>query len=1123
MKKLLFNDGWEFSEAPPTSENDIQNGTGADWSAVSIPHDWLIYTADDLYRSGIGCYRKSFIHSRKVGTRTYLRFDGVYMDCTVFVNGSEAGRHSYGYTGFELDITDLLVEGENSLLVRCVHLSPNSRWYSGAGIFRNVYLLTADERHIKSDGVYISCKKSADGFDAAVDTDTTCDGNIVHTVYAPDGSIAAQSEGGRSQRLKICSPVLWSVESPCLYKLETELYVGGELVDSCENSFGLRTIEITPDKGFFLNGRHMKLNGACMHHDLGCLGSAFNRHAARRQLESLREMGVNAVRTTHNPYANEYLELCDEMGILVVSECFDMWERPKTQYDYARFFADCHEEDVALWVRRDRNHPCVIMWSIGNEIYDTHADQRGLKITKTLAELVRRHDYMHNAFVTIGSNYMSWENAQKCSDEVEAAGYNYGEKLYSAQHEANPQRVIYGSETMSVVQSRGVYHFPLSQKMLTDDDEQCSALGNSVTSWGAKSIEQGITDDRDAQFSLGQFIWTGWDYIGEPTPYHTKNSYFGQIDTAGFPKDSFYIFKAEWNKAAEPFIHLFPYWDFNEGQLIDVRAATNASRAELFLNGRSLGVREIDHANGKKLLADWQVKYEAGCLEAVAYDCSGEVTAREEKHSFGDAARLVMTANRTQISAGSDELIFIEISALDKDGYAVENANNRIKVTVSGVGRLIGLDNGDSTDYDSYKGVSRRMFGGKLLAVIAARGESGEIYAEAASEGLQAAELTLFAAKGGSCEGMSTVYEENVGGEREEVPVRKLEIITEDGQTLDNERRTVRLRCVIHPENASYKDIEWRCTNAAGIDSNLARLTADGTPAEVSALGDGCFSVRCQTKNGEKGTDLYSQLEFTADGIGSLALNPYEFVSGGLYSLSGGEIGNGNERGFATSRDGVSWAAFENLDFGSFGPDEITVPVFCLDDAPLSIRIWDGVPEAVGSECVADVIYQKPSIWNVYQDETIKLSRRLSGIRTLAFRLERKAHIKGFSFAVQNRASEKLYAGECDSITGDSFTRSGKEITGIGNNVSISFDGMDFGAEGASSVTICGRTDMDICTIQLRITSEDGGESIKLAEFARSEDGTERSFDLGRISGKCDVAFVFLPGSRFDFSWFRFS
>lgn len=320
------------------------------------------------------------------------------------------------------------------------------------------------------------------------------------------------------------------------------------------------------------------------------------------------------------------MELADEMGLLIVSEAFDMWERSKTPYDYARFYLQWWKRDVASWVRRDRNRPSLLMWSIGNEIYDTHADSRGQELTRELQAEVLIHDPRRNAFVTIGSNYMPWENAQKCADIVKVAGYNYAEKYYEQHHREHPDWIIYGSETCSTVQSRGVYHFPLAQSVLADDDQQCSSLGNSSTSWGAKSTEVCITEDRDAAFSLGQFLWTGFDYIGEPTPYHTKNSYFGQLDTAGFPKDSYYIYQAEWTDyRTHPMVHIFPYWDFSQGQLIDVRVCSNAPRIELFMNEIPQGIVEIDHVHGHKLLGEWQLPYAEGVLRAVAYDEQGRL------------------------------------------------------------------------------------------------------------------------------------------------------------------------------------------------------------------------------------------------------------------------------------------------------------------------------------------------------------------------------------------------------------------------------------------------------------------------------------------------------------------
>lgn len=301
----------------------------------------------------------------------------------------------------------------------------------------------------------------------------------------------------------------------------------------------------------------MKLHGSCEHHDNGCLGAVSNRAAILRRFRKLREMGVNAIRTSHNMPAQEFMELADEFGMLILSEGFDMWERSKTDYDYARFFDEWVEKDVASWVRRDRNHPSIIGWSIGNEIFDTHADERGQEVTSLLRRLVKLHDPQGNGYVTFGSNYMQWENGQKCADILKLAGYNYGERLYNEHHEAHPDWAIYGSETASVVQSRGIYHFPLSQTVLADDDEQCSSIGNSCTGWGAKNTEECIIKDRDAEFCAGQFIWSGFDYIGEPTPYSTKNSYFGQYDTAGFPKDSAYVFRAEWTDYKKaPFVHI---------------------------------------------------------------------------------------------------------------------------------------------------------------------------------------------------------------------------------------------------------------------------------------------------------------------------------------------------------------------------------------------------------------------------------------------------------------------------------------------------------------------------------------------------------------------------------------
>jgi beta-galactosidase len=1120
-QEISLLEGWQFVECPIGSvpAGDISSVTG--WKAIDVPHDWLIYDSRDLYRDGEGIYRLRVNFTLAAGQRAWLRFDGVYMDTSVWVNSQLAGEWKYGYTPFDVDITDFITGMDDELVVRCVYRSPNTRWYSGAGLYRDVRLITAEARHILPDGVYISTKENQSGFDVAVQTETTCEAMLRHTAYGPDSEVACRSSGGAWQEFQIISPVRWDPENPALYRLVTEMVVGGEVTDRVENTFGLRTISFDPNHGFSINGRQMKLKGVCQHHDLGCLGAAFHRGAARRQLEILIEMGVNAIRLAHNPGALGLMELCDEIGMLVISEGFDMWKLPKTPFDYARFFEDWIEKDIAGWIRRDRNHPCVIMWSIGNEIYDTHADERGLETTRKMVELVRRYDPSGNAKTTLGSNYMPWKNAQHCAEEVDVVGYNYGAKYYAEHHDNHPNWVIYGSETCATVQSRGIYHFPLNRSVLSDDDGQCSSLGNSSASWGARSSELCIISDRDTPYSPGQFLWSGFDYIGEPTPYHSKNSFFGQVDTAGFKKDAFYIFQAAWTDyKKKPMVHLFPHWDFCQGQLIDVRACTNAPFVELFFHGQSLGRQGIDHAHGKRLLGDWQLAYRQGVIEAVAYDENGVEVARHRRESFSDAHAITLTPEVDSVSANGFDLCFLEISAVDKDGRPVENANNRIHVLVSGCGRLIGLDNGDSTEYDSYKGVSMRLFSGKLLAVIQANDIPGEIIVRASSEGLEPCEAVIHAVR---CDEIvcKKMEENSDRGSRDGIPVRKIEIYA-DCTELGADQPTAGLRCELRPNNAADINVIWRVTDDAGNDSNLARIESNGQTAKVTALGDGLFRVRCATRNGGERIELYSQLEFTVSGLGEATVDPFTFVSGGTFTRSGGEIGNGNERGFASARDGESWVLFEHIDFGSFGSNELTIPIFCLDHAPFVFELWQGAPGEEGSLPLGTFNYQKPSIWNTYQEETFVLPRRLSGVTSLGMRFQRKSHIKGFTFTRMQKAFSKLYAADFDSLNGDDYLVAGTNVNNIGNNVTLTFDDMDFGEHGTAGIVVKGKTPNVQNTIQIRFTARDGTETIQLVEFTSSAKPTEQSFKLERVTGLTTVQFVFLPGSHFDFSWFQF-
>ncbi len=1156
--KKLWNTGWEFCEQKLESPGD-QIPQNAVWEKIDIPHDWMIYDVHNLYRDSIGWYRKEFeIRQLKPQEEICLRFDGVYMNAAVFVNGKAVFEWKYGYSTFEVEITPFLKTGKNEVYVRVIYQQPNTRWYSGAGIYRNVWWKSRNKTHIMSDGIYITPVKEC-GSDWRVEIDTTikitgeeCDSGLflkqiicdIHgnEVGRTEDCVKPEGEG------EICSfqiitpvmhPALWDLEKGNLYYLHTELWRDGELLEKEEQSFGFRTMEFSPDKGFCLNGRKVKINGVCEHHDFGCLGAAFSKPAARRKLVMLRKMGVNAIRTSHNMPAPEFMDLTDEMGFLVVSEAFDMWEKSKTTYDYGRYFHEWYEKDVESWVRRDRNRASLMMWSIGNEIQDTLVPERGEEITVNLRDAVRRYDYKKHAPVTLGSNFMKWENPQKCAQQLDCVGYNYSEYLYDEHHREHKDWVIYGSETSSILSSRGIYHFPREKSILTDEDEQCSALGNSITGWGAKSYEDCIGDDRDAEYSMGQFIWTGFDYIGESTPYETKNSYFGQIDTAGFPKDAFYIFQAEWTDYRKaPMVHVFPYWDFGEGQNIDVQICSNAPAVELFVNGRSRGRHEIDHKKGRAQIGKWRIPYEKGEITAVAYDESGREIARETRRSFQDAYQITAHPDKGQIRADGQDMIFVEIGALDRQGNPVENARNRIHIEVTGAGRLIGLDNGDSTDFDEFKGKSKRLFGGKLLAVIGSKKQAGDIAVKISSPGLADCRICLEAVCVPSIEGASATEENKDcpvygGGSKgkllslgeEEIPVRKLEIYPDGECVLTKERTQMQVQAVIYPENTSYQELEWRATNDTGIEVSYIKLHPCGNTVSLCAEGDGRFWLKCFARNGGSAVSVQAALEMKAEGIGRSLLNPYEEVPAGLCEVRSQQCGEGIEHGigFLGTEDGEGdcTIGFTSLDFGSFGTDEIVLPIFANTNNPVTFQIWEGSPKEKGSELLADCFYFKPPQWMVFQEETYKLSRRVKGNAQLYLTTGHNFQLRGIRFNRSEKAYALLKASECDCIYGDAYKRYEDRIEGIGNNVTLEFHDMDFGEQGADAVVINYRSGLELNPIQIRFTGADAG-SIQVVEAGRREEYGEWTFPIDTLKGKGKLEFIFLPGSCFDFKWFRF-
>lgn len=1189
--KTLFNNDWFFSKLHLENADQqvdlkktFDSLTEKDFSAVELPHDWLIYNTKDLYESSIGFYKKDFELSENTfnsHSRFFLRFEGVYMDSKIYINDQEVFEWKYGYTTFESDITPFIKKGINTIAVIVVYRSPNTRWYSGAGIYRNVWLISTQDAHIVQDGVAWSTEKTGNNdYLLNIQTETVfhakCkesqneifDCFVTHTIFEAEqkkqillcGKQIAKNSTPLSinsvftddspyfflenqqcfsnsfQKIQVKGIKEWCTDEPNLYLLKTELCAkDGTILDSSIIRIGFCTHTFDKNKGYFLNGKHLKIHGVCMHHDLGALGAAFNKCAARRQLQKLKKMGVNAIRTSHNPYAPAFLDLADELGFLIDSECYDMWEKPKTHYDYSNFFNEWSPKDTASWIRRDRSHVCVFMWSIGNEIYDTHQGN-GLEITKKLVKFVRQSDTLKKAPVTIASNYIAWQGAQRCMQEVDLAGYNYTERLYEEHHKTYPEWCIYGSETSSTLQSRGIYHFPADFRNLTHDDEQCSCLENCSTNWGATNSAAAIIADRNAEFCMGQFIWTGFDYIGEPTPYFTKNSYFGQIDTAGFEKDTFYAYQAEWTDGKKtPMVHLLPYWDFNENQLIDIRAYSNCARTELFLNDVSLGIFDHNHKNGESISGKWQIPYEKGILKVKAYDENNLCVAEDSQVSFEDPVQICLSAENAEcvkfinnrnfkqfsnllpdyFEGNGAELVFISISTKDKNNNFVSNARNRIKISVKG-GNLLGLDNGDSTDFDQYKTNERNLFSGRLVAIIEPQSE--KLIAEVSSSGLAGAKLTIE-------NGFSKIEPLPVLNDSGFIPIRNIKLCLKKGSlNLNRKNQTAEFEAKIFPENATSQELLWQAVRLEGVNSDCVKINnIDNSHVILNANSDGSFRLRCSCKNRTDLPQVISEYEMTVTDFGSAYLNPFEFVSGCKATLSLNEQVSSFQGGLFFS-EGRNWIGFENVDFGKEGADLLTIPIFSFDNE-LQISVWDGTPDDSNAKLLDKLTYKAQSKYNHYQANTWKLPHRLFGLHTISFETEKGLSLKGFVFEKTPKAFSVLSSLDADIITGDSFKKSTDAVLNIGNNVSFDFYDMDFGENGTKHLKINGRSPTGANTIQLRIVPNDStrSETVCVMEIPENKLFNLFEFDLPEtVKNSNKVTFIFLPGSNFDFKDFQF-
>lgn len=760
-----FDQGWLFNLGENLGAQKL-NFNDKNWSSIDLPHDWSItgkFSRTNLAGAnggslpgGVGWYRKHFTSENSVfGKRLSIEFDGVYKNAEVWINGHYLGIRPYGFSSFIYDLTSYMnPAGQTNVLAVKVDNSkqPNSRWYSGSGIFRHVWLIKNHEVKIEPwRSVVISTVHEKN---ATVNAE-----NLVynrskqgHTVtetdelLSPSGKLISSNHlafsvaPGDSIKIKtvfqVSGAALWDVNKPNLYKIVSRLNDGKVILDTYSQTFGIRSINFTADSGFYLNGRRLKILGVCDHHDLGCLGAAFNDRAMQRKLEILKSAGVNAIRTSHNPPAPELLDLCDRMGLLVVDEAFDLWQVAKNPFDYHLDYAAWHIRDLSDMVLRDRNHPSIILWSIGNEIPEQRMPEGG-KMAAELSAIVKKYDITR--FVTSACDNIVGADKNGFVDALDIAGINYHIYEYDKQHKQYPLRKLFGSETASALSTRGIYHMPADSNILKTSDLFCSSYDNCVVEWGS-AAESAWKAVKDRDFIAGTFVWTGFDYIGEPTPYDypAHSSYFGFIDLCGFPKDGFYMYQSQWT--AKPVVHLLPHWNWTAGQLIDVWAYTNCDEVRLFLNGKSIGSKFF--ADQQKFHVSWKVPFEPGKLLAIGYK-NGNQVIQDSVQTAGKAFSIAASADRKIIYHGGQDLSFITVCVLDKSGIKVPDASNLIHFSVRGAGEVAGVDNGNEISLEPFQANERKAFNGMALVIIKGNRAEGQIQLEASSPGLKSARLDL--------------------------------------------------------------------------------------------------------------------------------------------------------------------------------------------------------------------------------------------------------------------------------------------------------------------------------------------------------------------------------------------
>ncbi len=775
-EKIDFNQDWRF-ELKDSSEYSRVEFNDTQWRRLNLPHDWSIEGRfSPTHPSGIGggalpggtgWYRKVFsLPGADSLKRIYVTFDGVYQNSEVYLNGQLLGKRPNGYVSFQYDLTPYLYFGnrENVIAVRVDNSDqPNSRWYSGSGIYRNVWLEKTHPIHINLWGTHIttnsvSARSAEVEISIIINNTTGKDEELkveTHLVDENNRVIARQMNNVRinlndtselRQKLVVDSPRLWSIEEPHLYRAISIVKLHNKKIDVYETTFGIRYFDFDSQKGFSLNGKPVKILGVCNHHDLGALGAAVNTRAIERQLELLKEMGCNGIRTSHNPPAPELLDLCDRMGFIVMNETFDMWKKKKTLHDYSEYWDRWHVQDLTDHLLRDRNHPCIFSWSIGNEILEQW-DTSGYQMARELAAIV--HKLAPGIPVTSACNDPSPNNFIIKSGALDLIGYNYHHENFEQFPETFPGKKFIAAETTSSLHSRGCYDLPADSVRIWpyrwdesfhdgNPDHTCSAYDNCHAPWGSTHEEVWRLIKKNDYLS-GLYVWTGFDYLGEPTPYQwpSRSSYFGILDMAGFPKDVYYMYQSEWTD--KDVLHVFPHWNWQEGQAIDVWAYTNYPEVEIFVNGESKGLKT---RTGEDLHLQWQVDYEPGTLKAVGKKPNGQ-----KKEVFlrtaGVPSKILLEADRSSIRADGKDLSFVTVTLLDRENTPVPHADNRIHFEVSGMAGIAGVDNGNQTSHRSFLDSSAEAFMGKCLVILRSSGTRGEAVLTASSEGLEPSSIKI--------------------------------------------------------------------------------------------------------------------------------------------------------------------------------------------------------------------------------------------------------------------------------------------------------------------------------------------------------------------------------------------